>query len=72
METGVKRTQRDYTLTSRRAVVDQVEKGELTHKEAQDRYGIQGQSTVWSAYASMVSKTEVQRLMQPLVVSDFK
>jgi len=46
METGVKRTQRDYTLAFKRAVVEQVEKGELTYKQAQDRYGIQGRSTV--------------------------
>lgn len=30
-------------------MVEQVEKGELTYKQAQDRYGIQGRSTalVW-------------------------
>ena len=28
------------------AVVDQVEKGEMTYKQAQSRYGIQGRSTV--------------------------
>lgn len=46
MESGVKRTQRDYTLAFKLAVVDQVEKGELTYKQAQQRYGIQGRSTV--------------------------
>jgi transposase len=46
MESGVKRTQRDYTLAFKLAVVAQVEKGELTYKEAQQRYGIQGRSTV--------------------------
>lgn len=46
MATGIKRTQRDYTLAFKRAVVEQVEKGELTYKQAQDRYGIQGRSTV--------------------------
>lgn len=46
METGVKRTQRDYTMAFKLAVVEQVEKGELTYKEAQARYGIQGKSTV--------------------------
>ncbi|WP_407296061.1 IS3 family transposase [Stutzerimonas zhaodongensis] len=46
MEQGVKRTQRDYSLTFKLAVVDQVEKGELTYKQAQQRYGIQGRSTV--------------------------
>jgi len=46
MESWVKRTQRDYTLSFKLAVVEQVEKGELTYKEAQERYGIQGRSTV--------------------------
>lgn len=46
MEQGVKRTQRDYSLTFKLAVVDQIEKGELSYKQAQERYGIQGRSTV--------------------------
>lgn len=46
MEQGVKRTQRDYSLTFKLSVVDQVEKGELTYKQAQVRYGIQGRTTV--------------------------
>jgi len=46
MESGTKRTQRDYTLAFKLAVVEQVEKGELTYKQAQVRYGIQGRSTV--------------------------
>jgi len=46
MESWVKRTQRDYTMAFKLAVVDQVEKGELGYKQAQDRYGIQGASTV--------------------------
>jgi len=46
MESGIKRTQRDYTLAFKLAVVEQVEKGELTYKEAQGKYGIQGRSTV--------------------------
>lgn len=46
MDQRVKRTQRDYPLTFKQAVVDQVERGELTYKQAQDRYGIQGRSTV--------------------------
>ncbi len=41
-----KRTQRDYNMGFKLAVVDQVEKGELTYKQAQSRYGIQGRSTV--------------------------
>ncbi len=46
MDTGAKRTQRDYALAFKLAVVEQVEKGELTYKQAQMRYGIQGSSTV--------------------------
>lgn len=46
MNPRIKRTQRDYTLTFKLSVVEQVEKGELTYKQAQDRYGIQGRSTV--------------------------
>jgi transposase len=46
MEIRDKRTQRDYTLAFKLAVVEQVEKGELTYKQAQERYGIQGRSTV--------------------------
>ena len=46
MESGIKRTQRDYTLAFKLSVVEQVEKGQLTYKQAQTRYGIQGRSTV--------------------------
>ena len=48
MDTGSKRSQRDYALAFKLAVVEQVEKGELTYKQAQMRYGIQGSSTVLS------------------------
>ena len=41
-----KRTQRDYNLGFKLAVISQVEKGELTYKQAQKAYGIQGRSTV--------------------------
>lgn len=44
--THQKRTQRDYTLAFKLSVVDQVEKGEMTYKQAQKHYGIQGRSTV--------------------------
>ncbi|PKA67760.1 transposase InsO family protein [Pseudomonas baetica] len=67
MNTGERRSQRDYTLTFKLSVVDQVEKGELSYKEAQERYGIQGKTTVlnwlrrhgrqdWSQGASIRSK----------------
>lgn len=46
MEAAKKRTQRDYSLAFKLSVVEQVEKGELSYKQAQQRYGIQGRSTV--------------------------
>ena len=46
MDSGIKRTQKDYTLAFKLTVVEQVEKGELTYRQAQARYGIQGRSTV--------------------------
>jgi transposase len=42
----IRRTQRDYTLAFKISVVEEVEKGSLTYKQAQRRYGIQGRSTV--------------------------
>ncbi|PTP08952.1 IS3 family transposase [Vibrio splendidus] len=42
----VKRTQRDYTLGFKLQVVDAIEKGDMTYKQAQSIYGIQGRSTV--------------------------
>lgn len=41
----VRRSQRDYPMAFKLAVVDQIEKGEMTYKQAQKRYGIQGRST---------------------------
>ena len=41
-----KRTQKDYSLAFKLQVVDEVEKGYLTYKQAQRKYGIQGRSTV--------------------------
>lgn len=41
-----KRTQRDYSLAFKLQVVDEVEKGHLTWKQSQKKYGIQGRSTV--------------------------
>ena len=41
-----RKTQRDYTMAFKLALVDRVEKGELTYKQAQTLYGIQGASTV--------------------------
>jgi transposase-like protein len=47
LKTHKKRTQRDYTLGFKLSVVEQVEQGNLTYKQAQQRYGIQGRSTVF-------------------------
>ena len=41
-----KRTQRDYSMAFKLAVISQVEKGDMTYKQAQKQYGIQGKSTV--------------------------
>ena len=41
-----KRTQRDYTLAFKLQVIHEVESGDLTYKQAQKKYGIQGKSTV--------------------------
>lgn len=41
-----RRSQRDYNLGFKLSVVSQVEKGEMTYKQAQKVYGIQGRSTV--------------------------
>lgn len=46
MEQAIRRSQRDYSLAFKLSVVEQVEKGEMTYKQAQKRYGIQGRSTV--------------------------
>ena len=42
----IKRSQRDYSLPFKLAVVGEVGRGELSYKQAQRRYGIQGRSTV--------------------------
>lgn len=41
-----RRSPRDYSLAFKLQVVSEVEKGELTYKQAQSKYGIQGRSTV--------------------------
>ncbi len=41
-----RRSQRDYTMAFKLSVVSQVEKGDMTYKQAQKHYGIQGRSTV--------------------------
>ncbi|MDU4126101.1 MULTISPECIES: hypothetical protein [Pantoea] len=46
MKQYVKRTQRDDSLSFKLTVVGQVEKGEMTYRQVQERYGIQECSTV--------------------------
>ena len=47
VQEGVKkRTQRAYGLAFKLQVVEEVEKGGLSYKQAQRKYGIQGRSTV--------------------------
>jgi len=50
METTIlpakRRSQKDYSLAFKLSLVEQVEKGQYTYKEIQDKYGIQGRSTV--------------------------
>ena len=41
-----KRSQRDYSMSFKLSVIDEIEKGNLTYQQAQDLYGIQGKSTV--------------------------
>lgn len=41
-----KKTQKDYSLAFKLQVIDEIEKGHLTYKESQKKYGIQGRSTV--------------------------
>ncbi len=43
---STRRSQRDYPLGFKLSVVEQVEKGDFTYKQAQKHYGIQGRSTV--------------------------
>ena len=72
----VKRTQRDYPLSFKVSVVSEVERGNLTYKQAQQKYGIQGRSTVlewlrkygnfdWENQTpSNMPKTQEQKLLE--------
>ena len=72
----VKRTQQDYPLTLKLQVVMEVERGELSTKGAQRKYGIQARSTVmlwlrkygnfdWENQTpSNMPKTPQQKLME--------
>ena len=45
-EARVRRSQRDYSLPFKLAVVGEAGRGELSYKQAQRRYGIQSWTTV--------------------------
>jgi hypothetical protein len=53
----VRRSQRDYSLPFTLGIVAEVEQGELTHKEAQRKYGIQDRSKVENALAERMNRT---------------
>lgn len=66
-----KRTQRDYTTACKLGVVEAVEKGDMTYKQVQRKYGIQGRSTVlvwlrrydrqdWSALAIRLARRRLR------------
>lgn len=65
-----KRSQRDYSLAFKLALVNNIEKGELTYRQAQKQYGIQGRSTVlvWlrkHGTLDWISKTPMKKKAPP-------
>jgi transposase-like protein len=62
-----RRTQRDYTMGFKLQVVVAVEKGDMTYKQAQKIYGIQGRSTVltWLRKHGKMDWTQPVRLTMP-------
>ena len=65
--TRKRRTQRDYTMGFKLQVVAAVEKGDMTYKQAQKIYGIQGRSTVlkWLRKHGKLDWTQPVRLAMP-------
>ncbi len=63
----IKRTQRDYSLGFKLQVVDAVEKGDMTYKQSQSIYGIQGRSTVltWLRKHGKMNWTQPVRITMP-------
>ncbi len=62
-----KRTQRDYTMGFKLQVVAAVEQGDMTYKQAQKIYGIQGRSTVltWLRKHGKMNWSQPVRLTMP-------
>lgn len=54
MKPTSKRTQRDYTLAFKLAVVDQVVKGELTYKQLKINMAYKAALLFWFGFISMV------------------
>ena len=73
---NAKRTQKDYSLSFKLQLVEEVEKGFLTKTQAKHKYGIQGDSTVtkwlqkygnfdWeNQEPTIMSKTPEQRILE--------
>ncbi len=53
----VKRTQKDYPLSVKLSIVQEIEQGELTKRETKIKYGIQGDSTILNWLKNMVILT---------------
>lgn len=51
----IKRTQKDYSLSFKLQLVEEIEQGVLTKSQAKLKYGIQGDSTVTSWLKNMVT-----------------
>lgn len=62
-----RRTRGDYTMGFKLQVVDAVEKGDMSYKQAQKIYGIQGRSTVlkWLRKHGKMDWTHAVRLIMP-------
>ena len=62
-----RRTQRDYTMGFKLQFVAAVEKGDMTYKQAQKIYGIQGRSTVlkWLRKHGKLDWIQPVRLVMP-------
>ena len=72
-----RKTQNDYSLAFKLQVVDEVEKGLLTYKQSQKKYGIQGKCTVlvwlrkhgrldWKSKTPMKEKAPPKKYIQEL------
>ena len=62
-----RRTQRDYTMGFKLQVVSAIEQGDMTYKQAQKIYGIQGRSTVltWLRKHGKLDWTQPVRITMP-------